>query len=58
LEEEINIVISVIEAENQIKEQLKYITNDHEKAAMPDINRDSLRVCVKNEELFYRALNK
>lgn len=51
-------MISVIEAENQIKEQLKYITNDREKAEMPAINRNPLTQCVKNEELFYRALNK
>lgn len=48
----------LVRAANQIKEQLKYIANDKERAQVPAINKDPLRRDVMNEQLFYRALNK
>lgn len=48
----------VIKDENKIKDKLKYITNNREKSEMPAVNQDPLRVCVVNEELYFRALNK
>lgn len=49
---------NIIESENKIKEQLKYIETKEERAKVPAINLDSMKRCVKNEELFYRALHK
>jgi len=49
---------NIIEEENKIKDQLYYIENNKERSEMKKFNADPLRVCVKNEELFYRALNK
>ena len=50
--------MSVIDSENKIKEQLKYIQTEKERAKVPEVNRDDLRRCVVNEQLFYRAMNK
>lgn len=48
----------IMESENKIKEQLKYIQTNAERKKIPYINTDPLRAGVVNQQLFYRAMAK
>lgn len=50
--------MTTMDSANKIKEQLKYIETQKERAKVPEINRDPMRRGVVNEELFYRAMAK
>lgn len=48
--------MTIIDSENKIKEQLKYIETQKERSTIAEVNANPLKRCVMNEMLYYRAI--
>lgn len=50
--------MTIMDSENKIKEQLKYIETEKERAKVPAINEDPMRRGVVNEQLWWRQQHR